>query len=146
MPEGAVPRALLYVAWLFLLCLASTFPWWLAATAARAEYRRLLSALACAMRIFFYSICLLCILVAAKSLHLAPSDPRSTLFAWIHVGGTVWITAPSAWRAFRTKGLRLVLLLAVGWAACAAAGLLAWAVSPGFRWFLANLPRFLTTS
>ena len=40
-------RALEYVGLLFLLSLASTFPWWLAAVAARAEYRRPLSALAC---------------------------------------------------------------------------------------------------
>ena len=98
MPEGAVPRALEYVGLLFLLCLASTFAWWAAANVARAEYRRLLSALACSMRIVFYSVCLLAILVAARSLHLAPQDPRSTLFGWIHLAGTVWITVPSAWR------------------------------------------------
>ena len=66
-----VERALHHVAFLFLLCLASTFPWWAAANLARAEYRRLLSALACSMRVFCYSICILCILVALLSLNLA---------------------------------------------------------------------------
>ena len=42
-----VPRVLHYVGLLLLLTLASTFPWWAAANAVRAEYRRLLSALAC---------------------------------------------------------------------------------------------------
>ena len=86
-PEGAVARALEYVGLLFLLCLAGTFPFWAAAQAARSEYR--LSALAFSMRVFFYSICLLCILVALRSFDLAPRDPRSTLFGWIHLGGTV---------------------------------------------------------
>ena len=92
-----VPRALYHVAFLFLLCLLSTFPWWVAATLARAEYRRLLSALACSMRIFSYSICILCILVALKAFHVEPGDPRSRLLGWIHLGATLWITIPSAW-------------------------------------------------
>jgi len=146
MPAGAVPRALEYVGLLFLLSLASTFPWWLAAQVARAEYRRLLSALACSMRIFFYSICLLCILVAARSLNLGPSDPRSTLFGWIHLGGTVWICAPSAWRAFRIRGPRLVLLLVVGWAACAALLAFAFVVSTHFADAIRDLPRYLSRS
>lgn len=146
MPEGAVPRALWYVLIIFFLCLMSTFAWWAGATVARTEYRRLLSALACSMRIFFYSICLLCILVAAKSMHLAPADPRSTLFAWIHIGGTIWICVPSAWRAFRDRGPRLVVAIAIAWGLCAAAGWVAVQVSPGFAWFIDNLPRFLTAA
>jgi hypothetical protein len=146
MPEGAVPRALSYVLIVFILCLASTFAWWAAANVARTEYRRLMSALACSMRIFFYSICLLCILVALKSIHLAPDDPRSTLFSWIHIGGTIWICVPSAWRAFHDRGPRLVVLLAVGWALCAVAGWGLWHLSPAFRWTISNLPRFLTAA
>lgn len=146
MPEGAVARVLFYVAYVFLLSLLSTFAWWAAAVAARAEYRHLLHALACSLRIFFYSVCLLCILVALTSLHLAPSDPRSRLFAWIHIGGTIWICIPSAWRAFRTKGPRLVVLLVVGWGVSAALILLGMGLSPGFRWAILNLPRFLTSA
>jgi len=140
-PEETVPRILYYVGLLFLFTLASTFAWWAAANVVRAEYRRLLHALACAMRIFFYSVCLLCILVALKTLHWAPADPRSTLFSWIHLGGTAWITGPSAWRAFRLKGTRLVALVAAGWAFCALlAGLACW-LSPGFRDLARELPR-----
>jgi len=146
MPQGAVPRALFYVAFLFLLCLASTFPWWAGANAARAEYRRLLSALACSMRIFAYSVCLLCILVAAKGLHLAPRDPRSTLFGWIHLGGTVWITIPSAWRSFRAKGPRLGLVLVTGWALTAALVGLGYVASTGFRRILVELPEVFSAS
>ena len=141
MPAEMVPRTLFYVGLLFLLCLASTFAWWVAAVVVRAEYRRLLHALACAMRIFFYSVCLLCILVALKTLHWAPADPRSQLFSWIHLGGTAWITGPSAWRAFRMKGPRLAGLLAVGWAGCAAMGAAAWWASPAFRAVARELPR-----
>ena len=110
----------------------------------RAEYRRLLSALACSMRLFFYSICLLCILVAARSLHLGSDDPRSTVFSWIHLAGTVVISGPSAWRAFRTKGPRLALLLVLAWAGCAVLGLLAAWLSPWFRQMLHSLPLYLT--
>ena len=144
MPTGAVDRALEYVAVLLLLTLASTFAWWAGAHVARCEYRRLLSALACSMRIFFYSICLLCILVALRAFNLAPHDPRSTLFGWIHIGGTIWICAPSAWRAFRQKGPRLVAALIIGWMLCAAAGWGAYQASDGFRFIIDNLPRYLS--
>lgn len=139
-----VERALHHVAFLFLLCLASTFPWWAAANLARAEYRRLLSALACSMRVFCYSICILCILVALLSLNLAPRDPRSTLLGWIHIGGTIWVTIPSAWRSFRLKGGRLVLVVALGWALSAALFGAAWAASPGFRHAAASMPEVLS--
>ncbi len=139
-----VERALQHVAFLFLLCLASTFPWWAAASLGRAEYRRLLSALACSMRIFCYSICILCILVAMLSLNLAPRDPRSTLLGWIHIGGTIWVTIPSAWRSFRLKGGRLVLVVALGWALSAALFAAAWAASPGFRHAAASMPEVLS--
>jgi len=141
-----VDRALFLVAFLFLLCLASTFPWWAAATLARAEYRSLLSALACSMRIFCYSICILCLLVASKSLHLAPEDPRSTLLGWIHIGGTLWVTIPSAWRSFRAKGLRLILAVALGWALSALLFGAAWALSTGFRHAAATMPEVLSRS
>lgn len=140
-----VDRALHHVAFLFLLCLASTFPWWAAATLARAEYRSLLSALACSMRIFCYSICILCILVALMGLQLAPKDPRSTLFGWIHVGGTLWITVPSAWRSFREKGGKLAFVLALGWASSALLFGLGRAVSPGFRYALESMPEVLSS-
>jgi hypothetical protein len=139
-----VARALENVGFLFLLCLASTFPWWAAATLARAEFRRLLSALACSMRIFCYSICLLCILVAMLGLQLAPKDPRSTLLGWIHVLGTLWITIPSAWRSFRVKGPRLALTVALGWAFSAALLGLGCALSPGFRLALLSMPEVLS--
>ncbi len=144
MPAGAVDRALQYVAVLLLLSLASTFAWWAAAQVARCEYRRLLSALACSMRIFFYSICLLCILVALRSFNIGPRDPRSTLFSWIHIGGTIWICLPSAWRAFRVKGGRLVVLLGVAGALCFVGGFGAMQLSDGFRLIIENLPRYLT--
>ena len=140
-----VERALFHVAFLFLLCLASTFPWWAAANLARVEYRRLLSALACSMRIFCYSICLLCILVAAKSFHLGPKDPRSTLLGWIHIGGTLWITAPSAWRSFRSKGPRLFLCVALAWGISVILFGLSWAIAPGFRYAIEAMPRVLST-
>jgi hypothetical protein len=138
-----VVRALDHVALLFLLCLASTFPWWAAAALARAEYRRLFSALACSMRIFCYSICLLCILVALLSLHLGPRDPRSTLLGWIHVGGTLWITIPSAWRSFRVRGLRLAMVVALGWALSALLLRLG-SLSPGFRHAILRMPEVLS--
>ena len=146
MPDGAVPRALEYVGLLLLLCLASTFAWWVAANVARAEYRRLLSALACSMRVFFYSVCLLAILVVARSLHLAPEDPRSTLFSWIHLAGTVWITVPSAWRAFHVRRTRLALLVGCAWLLCSGAGAVAALASPDFRHTMANLPLYLTST
>jgi hypothetical protein len=139
-----VERALHHVAFVFLLCLASTFPWWAAANLARAEYRRLMSALACSMRVFSYSVCILCILVAMLSVNLAPSDPRSTLLGWVHLGGTIWVTVPSAWRSFRARGARLALVVALGWALSAALFGAAWAASPGFRDATAGLPGVLS--
>ena len=87
---------------------------------------------------------LLAILVLARSLHLAPEDPRSTLFGWMHLAGTVWITAPSAWRAFRVRRARLALLVAIAWLLCAVA--VAALASPDFRHTMANLPLYLTSS
>jgi len=139
-----VDRALFLVAFLFLLCLASTFPWWAAAALARAEFRSLLSALACSMRIFCYSICILCILVALLSLNAGPRDPRSTLLGWIHIGGTLGVTVPSAWRSFRVKGLRLGLTVALGWGFSALLFGGAWAASPGFRHVAASMPEVLS--
>jgi hypothetical protein len=95
------------------------------------------------MRIFFYSVCILCLLVAAKALHLAPRDPRSEILGWIHIGGTIWITIPSAWRAFRAKGARLVLLVAAGWGLSAALFTLGWLASAGFRRLVGEMPRVL---
>lgn len=143
MPPGAVDRALEYVALLFLLTLASTFAWWIGAAVARCEYRRLLSALACSMRIFFYSICLLCILVALRAFNIGPRDPRSTLYSWIHIGGTLWICGPSAWRAFREKGVKLVVVLVVAGALCFVVGWGAMQLDSGFRHIIENLPRYL---
>jgi hypothetical protein len=140
-----VERALHHVAFLFLLCLASTFPWWAAANLARAEYRRLFSALACSMRIFSYSICILCILVAVLGLHLGPKDPRSTLLGWIHLGGTAWVTIPSAWRSFRVKGPRLMLTVALGWGISVILFGLSWAIAPGFRYAMESMPRVLSS-
>jgi len=143
MPVDPIPRVLFYVAVLFGLCLASTFPLWLSAQIARTEYRSLMSSLACAMRIFFYSVCLLCILVMLIALNLAPSDPRDPLFGWVQIGGTVWIVFPSAWRAFRQKGPRIAIcgVLAILFSAgLFAAG--AW-LSPGFRAILADMPYVL---
>ena len=146
MPEGAVPRVLEHVGLLALLSLVSTFAWWAAANMVRAEYRSLMSAVSCASRIFFYSICLLCILVALKSFHLAPSDPRDTLFGWIHVGVSIWVCGPSAWRSFRTKGPRLVGLVLVGWLLTGLAIGLGMLASPGFKEMVLRLPRYLTTA
>ena len=143
-PEGAVARALEYVGQIFLLCHASTFPGWLASQVVRAEYRRLLSALAFSMRVFFYSVCLLCILVVLRSFDVAPRDPRSTLFGWIHLGGTVLICAPSAWRAFRVKGMRMLALLLLGWTLSAGLIGLGSASSDAFAERIRNLPRYLS--
>ncbi|MFI5403799.1 MAG: hypothetical protein ACHQ1G_12750 [Planctomycetota bacterium] len=139
-----VDRALHHVGFLFLLCLASTFPWWAAAMLARAEFKSLLSALACSMRVFCYSICLLCILVAMLGLQLAPRDPRSTLLGWIHIGSTLSITIPSAWRSFRVTRLRLVLTVALGWGFSVLLFLSAWTLSPGFRYAIASMPEILS--
>ncbi|MHC4956478.1 MAG: hypothetical protein ACYTGZ_21770 [Planctomycetota bacterium] len=144
MPADPIPRVLFYVAVLFGLCLASTFPLWAAATIARTEYRSLMSSLACSMRIFFYAVCLLCILVALQSFNISPSDPRDPLFGWIQIGGTIWIVFPSGWRAFRQKGPRMAVcgVLAIVFSgALFAFG--AW-VSPAFRAILADMPYVLT--
>jgi hypothetical protein len=146
MPEEIVPRILFYVGLLFMLCLASTFPLWAAAQIARTEYRSLMSSLACSMRIFFYAICLLCILVAAMSFNIGPADPRDPLLGWIQIGGTVWIVFPCVWRAFRQKGLRMVAcaLLAIA----LMGGLIlagAW-LSPGFDALLKQMPYALSRS
>jgi len=144
MPADLIPRVLFYVAVVFGLCLAGTFPLWLSAVIARTEYRSLMSALACSMRVFFYSVCLLCILVALITFDVAPADPRDPLLGWIHIGGTLWIVFPSAWRAFREKGPRiavcgtLAILLS---SALFAAG--AW-ISPAFRAILQDMPFVLS--
>ncbi|MHC4450275.1 MAG: hypothetical protein ACYS0E_09095 [Planctomycetota bacterium] len=146
MPEEIVPRILFYVGLLFMLCLASTFTLWAAAQIARTEYRSLMSALACSMRIFFYAICLLCILVAALSFNLAPADPRDPLLGWIQIGGTIWIVFPCVWRAFRQKGPRMVfcgvLAIALSGAMIATA---AW-LSPGLASLLGEMPYALSRS
>ena len=144
MPVEPVPRVLEYVGVMLLLALASTFPWWAAANIMRAEYRRLLSALACSMRWFFYSICLLCILVALSAFNLAPEDPTDTLFGWIHLLGSVWITVPCAWRSFRSRGARLLGIVAIGLTLCAAAGWLVGLASGEFSAIVRDLPRYLT--
>ncbi|MGQ0613206.1 MAG: hypothetical protein ACT4PV_05655 [Planctomycetaceae bacterium] len=140
MPLDPVERVLHYVGVLLLLATASTFPWWIAANLVRAEYRRVLSALACSMRHFFYSICLLCILVAGRSLHLEPIDPRSTLYRDLHLWGTLVIAFPCAWRAFRLKGPRMVLLVAIAAALSGGLFLAAATASPAFARTLAELP------
>ncbi|MGH7163099.1 MAG: hypothetical protein ACREID_06425 [Planctomycetota bacterium] len=143
MPADAVPRALLYVAWIFALTLATALPWWAAARAARAEYRGLFSALACSMRMFAYSVSLLVLLVVLQSLGVAPQDPRSPRLGWIHLAGTALLSFPCAWRSFRAKGLRLAGVVAIGWALCGAAGFLAYSLHGGFRAELEKLPRLL---
>ena len=144
MPVEVVPRILFYVGLLFMICLASTFPLWAAAQIARTDYRSLMSALACSMRIFFYSICLLCILVAAMSFNFGPADPRDPLLGWIQIGGTLWIVFPSAWRAFRQKGPRMVLcgVLAILFTGALVA-LAAW-LSPAFDSLLREMPYALS--
>jgi hypothetical protein len=143
MPGTGPERFLFYVGFVLLLGQASTFPWWAAANIARTEYRSLLSAFACAMRWFFYSICLLCILVAAQSFGWAPKDPKSTLFGWIQIGGMVWISVPSAWRAFRQKGPRLVLAVLIAWALFGLLLVLG-VTDRGFRHALFDMPYVFT--
>jgi hypothetical protein len=144
MPDGPVARVLEYVLLLFTFCLASTFAWWLAALAARTEFRSLMSALACSMRFFFYSICLLCILVALRYLGLEPADPRNPLFGWVHLAGTAFVSVPCAWRAFRQRGPRLVLAVALFWAMVLAVGWIAARVVPGFEGLVRALPEYLS--
>ena len=129
---------------LFTFSLASTFPWWLASVVARTEYRSLMSALACSMRFFFYSICLLCILVALRYLGLEPADPRDPLFGWIHIGGSALVSVPCAWRAFRQRGPRLVLALGLFWGIVLAAGWALTRILPGLGELVASLPEYLT--
>ena len=143
MPDGPVARALEYVLLLFTFSLASTFAWWLAAVAARTEFRSLLSALACSMRFFFYSICLLCILVALRYLGFEPAHPRDPLFGWIHLGGTALVSVPCAWRAFRQRGARLVLVVVLFWALIASAGWILARAVPGFEPLILGLPEYL---
>jgi len=145
MPEEIVPRILVYVGLLFMLCLAATFPLFAAAQVARTEYRSLMSALACSMRLFFYSICLLCILVAAMSFpFLQPKDPRSTILGWIHIAGTVWIVFPCCWRAFREKGPRMVGCALLAIALMGGLMALAGALSPGFSALVREMPSALS--
>jgi len=144
MPTGPVARALEYVLLLFTFSLASTFVWWLAASLLRLEYRSLLSSLACSMRFFFYSICLLCILVALRYLGLEPADPRSALFGWIHVAGSMVVSAPCAWRAFRQGGLKLIGVVAIFWGLTALLLYLATRLLPGLEGMLMNLPGYLS--
>ncbi|MEM8885958.1 MAG: hypothetical protein AAGD14_17975 [Planctomycetota bacterium] len=141
-----VPRILEYVGVLFLLCLAATFPFWLAAQIARTEFRSLTSALACTMRLYFYAVCLLCILVTLISFNVGPSDPRDPLMGWIQIGGTIWIVFPCCWRAFRQKGPRMVAcaLMAIAFTA-----LLFWlyaSIEPGFAQLLRDMPYALSRS
>jgi len=143
---GAVDRVLLYVGYLFFLCLASTVAWWAGARVAKTEFQSMTSALACSMRIFFYSICLLCILVLLRSFNWAPEDPQSTLFSWIHIGGTIWIVVPSAWRAFHDRRPRLVVALLIGGLLTAGGIVAGMALSSDFRWVIENFPRFLTVA
>jgi len=144
MVEGVVPRTLTYVGLLFLLCLASTFLWWAAAGLARPAHGRIRNALACSMRLFAYSIFLLCILVVLKSLNLAPGDPRSTLFAWIHLAGTLLVSIFCAWRSFGSGGAKLGLLLVAAWGLGA---LVVWSAAsafPAFGSLVRDLPYYLT--
>ncbi len=101
------------------------------------------SALSCSMRIFFYSVCLLCILVLLRSLNWGPEDPNSELFSWIHLGGTIWITFPSCWRAFHDRRPRLVVAIAVGLLLTAAGIAVATKFSSDFAYYVQNFPRFL---
>ncbi|MFQ5844242.1 MAG: hypothetical protein ACE5JG_04560 [Planctomycetota bacterium] len=142
-PHDVVPRVLQYVGLLLLLTLASTFSWWAAAVLARAECRRVLHALACSMRWFFYSICLLVVLVVLRAVNLEPADPGSRLFSWIHLGGSLLISVPCAWRAFRVRGPRLAALVVMGWVGCAAAGSVAVALHEGLRSRVVLLPAYL---
>jgi len=146
MPAESIPRILFYVAVVFGLCLASTFPLWAAANIARTEFRSLMSSLACSMRIFFYSICLLCILVALQTFNIGPSDPRDPLFGWIQIGGTLVIVFPSALRAFREKPPRAVLCGVLAILFSAALFYAGAQVSPGFRTILMEMPYALAKS
>ena len=144
MPEEAVPRILFYVGLLFSICLASTFTFWAAAQIARTEYRSLMSALACTMRMFFYSISLLCILVAATTFNFGPADPRDPLMGWIQIGGTIWIVFPCVWRAFRQKGPRMVACALLAIVLSGAMIALAAFASPGFRQLVSEMPYALS--
>ena len=86
----------------------------------------------------------MCILVALRAFNFAPHDPRSTVFGWIHIGGTIWVCGPSAWRAFRERGLKLVVAVAVGGALCLAVGWIAYELNDGFRHMIQNMPRYLS--
>ena len=144
MPAGPVARALEYVLLLFTFSLANTFVWWMAAALARVEYDSLLSALACSMRFFFYAICLLCILVALRYLGLEPADPRNPLFGWIHIAGSMVVSAPCAWRAFRERGVKLILGLTIFWGVTTLLLWLAMRLMPGLQGILLNLPGYLS--
>jgi hypothetical protein len=143
MPDGPIARALEYVLLMFTFSLASTFAWWLAAVVARTEFHSLMSALACSMRFFFYSICLLCILVALRSFGLEPAHPRDPLFGWIHLGGTALVSVPCAWRAFRQRGARLLLVVTLFWVLIALAGWTMARCIPGFEELVRGLPEYL---
>jgi hypothetical protein len=144
MPEEAVPRILFYVGLLFAICLASTFTFWAAAQIARTEYRSLMSALACTMRVFFYSVSLLCILVAATTFNFGPTDPRDPLMGWIQIGGTIWIVFPCVWRAFRQKGPRMVACALLAIALSGAMIVLAAFASSGFAQLVSEMPYALS--
>ncbi|MEE8104562.1 MAG: hypothetical protein V3T86_03405 [Planctomycetota bacterium] len=141
MPSYGPERFLVFTGWLLLLCTASTFCWWAAAQALRCEFRSLMSALACSMRWFFYSVCLLCILVTLVAFGIAPGDPRSQLFGWIQIGGTVWIAAPCCWRSFREKpGLKLAATYVLGLVLCGGLLFLAMRAAPGVEHFVTAMP------
>jgi len=144
MPQEAVPRILFYVGLLFSICLASTFTFWAAAQIARTEYRSLMSALACSMRVFFYSISLLCILVVATTFNFGPDDPRDPVMGWIQIGGTIWIVFPCVWRAFRQKGPRMVSCALLAIVLSGAMIALAALASPGFRQIVSDMPYALS--
>jgi len=133
MPSDPVGRTLHFVGMLLLLCGASTPAWWAAANLARTEFRGLMSAIACSMRLFFYSFALFCILYGARTLHWEPENPKSALFRDIHAYGTLLLSFPCAWRAFRVKGPRCALVVLLALALSGAAGAAAWALHPGFR-------------
>ena len=143
MPADTIPRVLEYVGLLLVLALLSTFSWWMAATLARAEYRRLLSALACSMRWFFYSVCLLVILVVLRTLNMEPRDPHSRLFAWVHLGGSALISIPCAWRSFRVRGAQLLTVVGLAWLGYALLLALAFATSASLGEKLVLLPAYL---
>jgi len=140
MPVEPVPRALQYVGWLLAACLLLTFPWWAAARIARTEFRSLTSAFAFSMRLFFYSVSLLVILVVLKSLDFAPEEETT---ARIHLAGTVLLSGPCAWRAFRQKGPRLVAAVLLGWLLTAALGYALFRLVPEARLAMEAFPRYL---